>query len=329
MSLAKTLYPMLDTARDALQRKDGAAARRFLSIVLGQSPDHLQARHLAALSTYYEIFDKDQAALLDAQHEITQSSGNFHLDVALILEKGGYTDATLMAFRTAALLNYTLNPSMRATLGAFNGQILRMQIFHDLAKSDLIAEVLETGTHWGTTTEYMAWRVACPVRTTEISPYFIEASRLRFAELSDLGAGWRSNVELFALDSREFLRTVLSHDLPPGKFSFGYLDAHCEYLGQTQVENPLLGEIDLIRAARQHCILMIDDFKIPDDAGYGFEDDITLEAIEAQLSRFDAKFFPVGSRHDSGFKRGFVILSGSPETTTLLDQIGELRRIDD
>jgi hypothetical protein len=328
MSLTKTLYPLLDTAREALSQRNGPTAHRFLSIVLRQYPDHVQARHLAALATYYQIFNQDQAALLDTQHDITQSSGNFHLDVALILEKGGYSDATLVAFKTAALLNYTLNPAMRATLGAFNGQILRMQIFQDLAKSNLLGEVLETGTHWGTTTEYMAWRVPCPVRTTEISPYFIEASRLRFAELDELGSGWRGNVELFTLDSRAFLEAVLRNDVPEGGFSFGYLDAHCEYLGETEVENPLLGEIALIRAARRHCILMIDDFKIPDDPDYGFEEDITLDSLHHLLAGFDATFFPLSSRHDSGFRRGFLILSGSPETTALLDQIGELRRAD-
>jgi hypothetical protein len=328
MSLTKTLYPLLDSAREALSQRDGITAHRFLAIVLRQYPDHLQARHLAALATYYQIFNEDQAALLNTQHDITQSSGNFHLDVALILEKGGYADATLMAFKTAALLNYTLNPAMRATLGAFNGQILRMQIFHDLAKSSLLAEVLETGTHWGTTTEYMARRVSCPVRSTEISPYFIEASRLRFAELDELGSGWRGNVELFTLDSRAFLEAALRHDIAEGGFSFGYLDAHCEYLGETEVENPLLGEIALIRAARRHCILMIDDFKIPSDPDYGFEEDITLESVQDLLAGFDAAFFPLSSHHDSGFRRGFLILSGSPETTTLLDQIGELRPAD-
>lgn len=302
-----------------------ATAWRLLSISLQQNPDHVQTRHLAGLTSYYMAFGEHDHASLDTQHDLTAQSGNFHLHLATILQNGGQAEAALAAFRTAALLNFTLNPAMRAGFGPFNAQILRMQLFAALAASGHLTEVIETGTHWGTTAEYMASRVSCPVLTTEISPYYLEASRLRFADLKAAGCAWADNVQLHALDSRLFLEQVLQRAMPPNGFTFCYLDAHGEYIEGRDVEDPLVGEIRQVRRARSNCIIMIDDFTVPDDAAYYVENGNDMADVAGLLPEFDAVFFPCAARHDSGIRRGCLILSGSSDTTTLLADIGELR----
>jgi hypothetical protein len=329
MRSTKTIYPLLDAARDALSKQDGMAAWRATALVLEQFPEHLEARHLSGLASYLLTFGAGAMPHVMSEYGIHSETGSLHLQVGLALQKQGQAELAVISLRTAALLDFHLKPALAVGFGGpFNGQILRQTIFRSVAATRRLGEVIETGAHRGTTTEFMARYAGCPVKTTEIAPYYLEISRLRFEDLRASGCPWAAAIELHALESREFLAQALAAPAAPGTLSFFYLDAHGEYLEGEQVENPLLGEIRLVRAQRGDAIIMIDDVELPDDPGYTVQDANTFDHLKAILPDFDARFLPIDSRHESGFRRGCLILSGSRATTALLSEIGELRPAD-
>jgi len=65
------------------------------------------------------------------------------------------------------------------------------------------------------------------------------------------------------LDSREFIQRL---DVPRQARTFFYLDAHWEE------SLPPREELDLIIREFKQFVVMIDDFEIPNDPGYGFDD---------------------------------------------------------
>jgi len=328
MSAPSTIYALLDAARQALEMKNGATAQRLTGLVLAQHPEHLEARHLAAFAVYVQAFGDRPVPHFDATLlTLRPEAGYWHLSLAVTLNRTGLTELATLAFRTAALLDFHLMPGQRIGFGGpFNGQVLRIAGFRALARSGRLVELVETGTHRGTTTEFMARHVDCPVKTTESDPYYFESSRLRFEDLRQLGCPWVDNVHLYPLDSRSFLTEVLQQPVPEGGVSFFYLDAHCDYLGSRgDDENPLVAEVRLIRPARRHCIILIDDCDVPDDPAYGNEEGNTVAELTPLLASFDAWFFPQSSRHETGAMRGSIVLSGSPETTALLAGVPEFR----
>lgn len=329
MVAAIDLYSRLAEARSHIlaEQPDGALA--VLVPILGEEPEHLEARHLQLLALYQKLYG---AVALEAMNGLTslhQEIHEAHLRMAQTLREGGADEAADFAFRTVALLDYRLRPQLTAGFGgAFNGQVLRRACFDAIAASGTLAEVAETGTHRGSTTEYMAERVTCPIRTVELSPYYTEFSRLRFADLEKKGFAWAGNIDLHQADSRSFLAKILGEPEPAAGFSFFYLDAHGEYIFETDgPENPLTIEVAQIRRGRRHAIIMIDDFAIDDDPGY-FQDpkNNTLADLATILPEFDDWFLPISSQHESGFFRGSLVLSGSPETSALLASIAVLRR---
>ena len=329
MTAASTIYALLDAARQALEAKDGESAQRLAGIVLAREPEHLEARHLSALAIYRLAFgDRPE---LDSNSDdnrlgLHARAGNWHLALAITFEKGGQAELARLAYRTAALLDFHLLPEQRVGFGGpFNGQVLRTGAFRAIAASRRLAEVIETGTHRGTTSEFMARHVACPVKTTEHNPYYFESSQLRFTELKAFGGAWAGNLQLFPLESRHFLAEMLRQPAPEDDFSFFYLDAHGDYLEGRDIENPLVGEVGLIRPARRHCIIMIDDFAVPDDPAYIACYGSSIVDLAPLVPSFDAWFFPQAAHHDTGALRGCVVLSGSRETTTLLGEVAELR----
>jgi hypothetical protein len=326
MAANPTVYALLDAARQALGQPDGVAAQRLIAIVLGQHPEHLEARHLAGLASYVCILGERAMPGFAELLPLGVHSGDQHMRIGLVLEQSGQHALAREAFRTAALLDHHLVPQLRAGFGGpFNGQVLRMAAFRAIAETGRLAEVIETGAHRGTTTEFIARHVACPVKSTETNPYFYEIARLRFEDLVQMGCAWARQVELSALDSRAFLVEALKPAERDGACSFFYLDAHGDYVEQRAVEDPLVEEVRLIRAARRHCIVMIDDFNVADDTAYFVPEGHTIEQMAPVLPGFDAWFFPLASRHDTGHLRGCLVLSGSPETTALLGGVAELR----
>jgi hypothetical protein len=205
---------------------------------------------------------------------------------------------------------------------AFNGQFSKLRIFAELCAAFPFEGFIETGTHLGWTTEYLCGK-GKPVYSVEIqAEYHARADeRLRNERQLRLCLG----------DSVEFLRAAVRDDLRRADLLFFYLDAHwLDHL-------PLCEELDLIATEHARAVVMIDDFKVEDDPGYGYDSygqgqEITLEFLTNELLRHDWQvFFPaLPSAHDHMTTdilppRGTAVMACAPEVIDVLRRVPSLR----
>jgi hypothetical protein len=164
-----------------------------------------------------------------------------------------------MIQQTIGVIDYLRSPDRGAGWGPFNGQTARQALFVDIIVKTRPHAIVETGTFLGTTTELMS-RTGLPVFTFELNPRNYGFARARFLR--------RRNVKLLHGDSRMGLRRLFDGALHPlsGRTVFFYLDAHWND------DLPLAEEIDIVFSRCPSAVVMIDDFEVPSDAGYGYDD---------------------------------------------------------
>ncbi|HET7085336.1 MAG TPA: hypothetical protein VFI23_11235 [Rhizomicrobium sp.] len=216
----------------------------------------------------------------------------------------------------AGFVDYARGPGRWAKLTPFNGQACRRQIFEALRQLNFAA-IIETGTHVGTTAEYFA-QTGLPVFSVEGNPrrYGFAKARLRRFK----------NLSLRLGDSRLQLHNILTglgaDNLQ--KPLFFYLDAHWKH------GLPLAGELEIILALCAQPTIMIDDFQVADDPGYGFDDYgegkvLARDYIEPFIVQNGlALFYPAASSADeTGRKRGSVVLAmaGAKERVASFPQL--------
>ena len=161
--------------------------------------------------------------------------------------------------QTIGMLDYIKSPDRGAGWGPFNGQTARQALFVDIITRTGPHAIVETGTFLGATTEFMS-QTGLPVFTIEARPRNYGFARTRF---------WRKrNVKLLYGDSRTGLHKLFDGALHPlSRLTiFFYLDAHWSD------DLPLAEEIDIIFGHCPMAVVMIDDFEVPSDTGYGFDD---------------------------------------------------------
>ena len=213
-------------------------------------------------------------------------------------------------------IDYFRRPEMREPWGGpFNGQAARRRLFEALCAALPLSVIVETGCYRGSTTEFFG-RTGLTVFAAEADAYAYGFARARF-----LG---RSNVKVLLSDSRAMLRRLLvgPRQRSDRQTQFFYLDAHW---GE---DLPLAEEIEIIFSRRPNAIVMIDDFAVPGDDGYRYDDygpgkALTYAYICPLVASFSLSvFYPsTPSERDIGAKRGCVILVKSKESTdTLLKQ---------
>ena len=133
---------------------------------------------------------------------------------------------------------------------------------------------------------------------------------------------WRCrNVRLLLGDSRAGLRAIFAGSLRHVTMRplFVYLDAHWNE------DLPLAEELKIVFGACQLAIVMVDDFEVPLDAGYGFDDYGPGKALtSAYIAPIIASqglraFYPsTPSAKDTGMRRGcFVLAKDSIHIPTL------------
>ncbi len=194
-----------------------------------------------------------------------------------------------------------LRPSVRREAREpFNGQDGRRQIFRELLRTLPLHALVETGTFRGTTTAFLARESQLPVFTVEAVPRAFQYARFRLRGLS--------RVRLELGDSRRFIER-LAHDASLPKVNvFFYLDAHWYQ------DLPLREEVELIARFWKSSVIMIDDFEVPGDAGYGFDDygpgkRLCLGYLPPLEALGLVAFFPsIPSATESGARRGCVVL---------------------
>lgn len=226
--------------------------------------------------------------------------------------------ATWLAVQ-AGRCDYRLRPHRRQALsGPFNGQDFRQRLFAELTTRIGFVAIVETGTHLGSTTAHFRRTTGLPIHSFEASPRFHGFAAEHLRGLPDL--------HLHLGDSRAGLRRLAAtRVLPPGRL-FVYLDAHW------LAELPLAEEIALAFRYWPDAVVMIDDFAVPDDPGYGF-DDYGPGRVLTLAYLVDHGLLPAGvwfprcaASAETGARRGCVVLAGAADVVGALDACATLRR---
>jgi hypothetical protein len=159
------------------------------------------------------------------------------------------------------IIDYVRSPQLGAEWGPFNGQTARQALFVDLMAKTRPHAIVETGTSLGATTELMS-QTGLPVFTIELYPRHYGFARARFLRTR--------NIKLLFGDSRTGLRALFDGPLHTlaDRTVFFYLDAH----GHMYEDLPLAEEIDIVFRRCRSAVIMIDDFEVPCDTGYGYDD---------------------------------------------------------
>lgn len=219
--------------------------------------------------------------------------------------------------RAGGFLAYFLHPRRRDTWGGpFNGQQARQQLFRELAAAFDFPVIVETGSHRGTTTAFLRRASRATVHTTDTSPRCQGYCRARFLTAR--------RVRVHDLDSRLLLQRLLPHLVAHAAGSvFFYLDAHWA------ADLPLREECALILQSHLPAVIMIDDFEVPGDPGFGFDDygagrRLCL-AYLASLQGLTAFFPTCPAGQETGARRGCVVLATTPAIAQRLHRIPTLR----
>lgn len=181
-----------------------------------------------------------------------------------------------------------------------NGQRWRCLMFAELVHKTAPKAIVETGTYLGTTTEWLA-AFQLPVFTCEAHPENYGFSKARLQATP--------NVRVVKTDSRNFLTRLLSGPFGEGTNLF-YLDAHWN------ADLPLAEELEIIFGRSLESVVVIDDFEVPGDPGYAFDDYGAGKALNAAYiseaaERFNLRvYYPsTPSTSETGALRGCVVLA--------------------
>lgn len=192
--------------------------------------------------------------------------------------------------------------------GPLNGQLGRQAMFEGLVRMRAPQVVVETGTYLGVTTEYLAAQTGVDVWTCESQPVYYRAALKRL----------RDNHLIHAVlaDSPAFLRQLAQDPTVPKQNAVFYLDAHWD------ANLPLREEIGIIGESWIDPWILIDDFKVPGDDGYGYDDygpgaALTLDYLES-ASWWCALVPTLPSEDETGARRGCVLLAPPSDVQRLV-----------
>jgi len=205
----------------------------------------------------------------------------------------------------------------RADSVGFNGQAGRKRVFEEIRRAFVFDVMIETGTYLGNTTAYMAETSGLRVITCEVDKRFYTVAKTRLSDFD--------NIQFYLGDSRGFLNYLVDSGMG-NKTSFFYLDAHW------YADLPLQEEIVLIAANWNRFCILIDDFRVPGDEGYGYDsyssgESLELDLIQDSIARFGlGTFFPATpSSNENGSRRGCIVLTSPDMTSSITSQCTSLR----
>jgi len=226
-------------------------------------------------------------------------------------------EAALAKLRNTMLVLHESPVYVAAEDLGFNGQRVRKAVFAEMAVRLRFEAVVETGTALGSTTGWLAQAAGVPVWTCECEARHFAIARQRLRECPD--------VRVERSESRTFLRALAKGGLT-AKNTFFYLDAH----GSDDV--PLREEIEIICDAWERYTLMIDDFRVPGDDGYGFDTyggrALDVDLVRDLVARYDLQcFFPAAAAaEETGARRGWVVAASRGACGDGLASLKSLRR---
>jgi len=188
-------------------------------------------------------------------------------------------------------------------MSMLNGSVIRAKIIQeifDLAKCNIF---IETGTYHGATAIGINRFLQAPVWSCESNSleYFI-------SRFFTVGMG---GVRLYRQDSRCFLKMAVSKLGKMQSVPFFYLDAHEGRFDRNSL--PLLEEIKILSAMAEF-VVVIDDFCVPHDKGFGYgtygDHVVGIDLVYDTLieSKIQSCFFPAyTSSTETGVTRGFCM----------------------
>ena len=138
-----------------------------------------------------------------------------------------------------------------------NGQQGRQQLVRWIGRQIDFGDAIEAGTWRASSTCFLSDVLGCPIWTVEADPAAYRYATRILAR--------RADVHTVHDDSRHFLATFDGSDLDQATFI--YLDSHWD-----PDDLPLWEEIGIVFQRWTHPVVMIDDFRVPDDPGYRYED---------------------------------------------------------
>lgn len=177
-----------------------------------------------------------------------------------------------------------------------NGQRNRLRtsfLLSEILKPDY---AIESGSYLGTSTQYLASLVSTKTYSIEINQEFSSVAKARLKE--DIDA---NRIEIIDGNSAVQMPLILDRINPAASNVLAYLDAHwLEHI-------PLLEEIQSLLNWGGNFIAVIDDFYIPGDPGYGFDQyenhrvDISHVPVSDEISVWIPS---ANSSTESGARRG-------------------------
>lgn len=178
--------------------------------------------------------------------------------------------------------------------------------------------LIETGTHIGTTALYLHKKSGLPVYTVENDQrrgMHAKVKLLRFRK-----------IHVFLEESKSFLKKLIKILPTINNQLFFYLDAHWDD------KMPIKEELQIIFGNWKNSIVMVDDFAVPGDTGYGYQEwsdgkTLCLEYLKDIITEFNlAIFFPLaGSISETGHKRGCVVLAKNKDIIEILQNSKNLK----
>jgi hypothetical protein len=192
----------------------------------------------------------------------------------------------------------------RAWGGPMNGQRFRCLLVAELVQKLEPLALVETGSYLGTTTEWLA-AFQLPVHSCEASPESFGFAQARLTGVD--------NVTVTRDDSRAALRRLLDGPMrgtlrDPILF---YLDAHWG------ADLPLREEVECIFERCPRAAVLIDDFQVPGDPGYAYDDygaesRLTADYLAGPVGKFGLKLrYPATpAARETGARRGCCVVTG-------------------
>jgi hypothetical protein len=215
---------------------------------------------------------------------------------------------------------YTFRKRQLIWGGPFKGQTGRLAVFAALRPIVNPGFILETGTCYGTTTELLA-ESGLPVVTIESNARNYAFARARLRRFANVQL-WLGDSRIGALRALDLHRTTLG-----ARPLFAYLDAHWNE------DLPLAEELDVVFTRCPNPVVMVDDFRVPDDPGYGYDDfgpgkalDQSYIAPAVETHRLGVFYPMLPSAKETGQRRGCVVLAREADWAEPLLATGLLRR---
>ena len=197
----------------------------------------------------------------------------------------------------------------------FNGQQKRKELFSELLELSFSA-IVETGMFIGSSTRYFSFSSEAEVYAVEKNSIYYWLASLRFKRMN--------NIHIFLSDSRRFLMQLRDNRFFPKKNVLFYLDAHGRDL-------PLSEEVNIITQNWSQFVIVIDDFEVPCDDGYHFNNYKGKVAFNLKCFGFDkikdiVLFSPSAlSSSETGFKRGCIVLISKDSLLARASELKSLR----